>query len=180
MLHKRAQGGLQQWAKAWGSYEWQALTVIRTKDKKKKIQKWNTRVCCPPTNMGKKKSSSYIITLHLVKYKCANIHTYLCISMCIYIYIYMVVQESVTTWVSILQLVTEKVWSSRWKGSQEKDHRIWGTVKYHLETKFKIQHVHFHNKNVIFIHILKRYLWGFIVFLQSSTGSFHNRMNYDI
>lgn len=166
---QRAQGGPWQWAKALGNYEWQGVVSSGkvTMDRKKKAQKQNIRVCCPPTKMGEKKSTSYIITLYLVKYKCA----------------YMFVQESVHMWVSILQLVTRKEWKSlisqRWNRSQEKDVRIWGTMRYQHETKFKIQPVHFGNKNVILVYIPKRNLWGFLVFMQSSTGSFHNGVYYD-
>lgn len=48
-----------------------------TMDRKEKAQKQNIRVRCPPTKTGgKKKYTSYIITLHLVKYKCA--YMYVC------------------------------------------------------------------------------------------------------
>jgi len=52
-------------------------------------------------------------------------------------------------------------------------------MRYQLETKFKIQHIHFGNKNVILLYVLKMYLWRLIVFMQSSTGSFHNGVHCD-
>ena len=147
---KRAQGGLWQWERALGHYEWQCTDCHQAKrqwtERRKHRSKIQEYVALLPLKQGgkKKKYTSYIQN-HLIFGK---------IQVCIYIYthtyIYILVQESVHMWVSILQLVTGKEWKSlisqRWNRSQEKDFRIWGTMRYQLETTFKIQHVHFGNK----------------------------------
>lgn len=150
---------LQQWERAWESYEWQATGLWSgkaTKDRKKKIKKQNTRVCCPPTNMGNKEK--YILHNHLIFGK-MQVCKYTYIFM--YIYICLCKSQSPNEF-PFCSWLEEKNLIIKMKRSQEKDYSIWGTLKYHLETKFKIQHVHFGIKNVIFIYTLKLNLWGSI------------------
>lgn len=173
MLHKRAQGGLQH-GQGLGEAEWQGTDYGQAKQQRTERRKQRSKTQeCVVLPLTRTEGGKHILHNHLIFGKMQ-----VCKYTYIFIYIYISLCKSQSphgfpfcSWLQEKSLIIQM------KRSQEKDHRIWGTVKYHLGTKFKFEH--FGNKNVIFIYILKWNFWGSIFFLESRTGSFYNRMHND-
>lgn len=152
-----------------------ALTVVRQSNKGQKEENREAKqqecVVLPLTRRKKK----HILHNDLISGK-MQVCKYTYIFMYIYICLCKCQSPHEFPFCSWLQ---EKSLIIQMKRLQEKDYRIWGTVKYHFETKFKFEYVHFSNKDVVLKKIIKSNFWGSIFFLQSNTGSFHNRIHYD-